>query len=250
MAKYKISHPQLPQLRAILHLPEGVQPSEKHFWEAAKTMVRPIIAYRNGFFDSPSTPIFDQEDDPNTLQSEEQQGILSSLMDLTKEGLRRVSTGSSPHEKVNLLGSKLDIFNPKIIPQDYSTDNFSEQLKEAGKITFGNLDNMVPITKVDDVVARSLKQVGLKPTKSNRAKAIKAARDYSEGNIKASLGMGVVRAQQTGQFVKEGLPYLTNKMLMDEADDSDVLDIGSCRWSRSKCSIRLDSWSRFQKHSR
>ena len=235
MAKYKISHPQLPQLRAILHLPEGVQPSEKHFWEAAKTMVRPygasqltdkskIIAYRNGFFDSPSTPIFDQEDDPNTLQSEEQQGILSSLMDLTKEGLRRVSTGSSPHEKVNLLGSKLDIFNPKIIPQDYSTDNFSEQLKEAGKITFGNLDNMVPITKVDDVVARSLKQVGLKPTKSNRAKAIKAARDYSEGNIKASLGMGVVRAQQTGQFVKEGLPYLTNKMLMDEADDSDVLD--------------------------
>jgi len=235
MAKYKISHPQLPQLRAILHLPEGVQPSEKHFWEAAKTMVRPygasqltdkskIIAYRNGFFDSPSTPIFDQEDDPNTLQSEEQQGILSSLMDLTKEGLRRVSTGSSPHEKVNLLGSKLDIYNRKIIPQDYSTDNFSEQLKKAGKITFGNLDNMVPITKVDDVVARSLNQVGLKPTKSNRAKAIKAARDYSEGNIKASLGMGVVRAQQTGQFVKEGLPYLTNKMLMDEADDSDVLD--------------------------
>jgi bifunctional DNA-binding transcriptional regulator/antitoxin component of YhaV-PrlF toxin-antitoxin module len=235
MAKYKISHPQLPQLRGILHLPEGVQPNDKHFWEAAKTMVRPygasqltdkskIIAYRNGFFDSPSTPIFDQEDDPNTLQSEEQQGILSSLMDLTKEGLRRVSTGSSPHEKVNLLGSKLDIYNRKIIPQDYSTDNFSEQLKEAGKITFGNLDNMVPITKVDDVVARSLKRVGLKPTKSNRAKAIKAARDYSEGNIKASLGMGVVRAQQTGQFVKEGLPYLTNKMLMDEADDSDVLD--------------------------
>jgi len=77
---------------------------------------------------------------------------------------------------------------------------------------------------LDDVVARSLRQVGLKPTKSNRAKAIKAARDYSEGNIIASIGQGVVRAQQTGKFVAEGVPYLTNKMLMDEADDSDVLD--------------------------
>ena len=235
MAKYEISHPELPQVRGILELPNGEQPSEKHFWEAAKTQVRPygatqlsdkakVIAFRNGFFDAPSMPILDQEDDPSTLQSEETPGILSSLFDMGKEGLRRVATGSSPHEKVNLLGSKLDIYNSKILARDYTSDKFAEQFKEAGKITFGNLDNMVPITKVDDVVARSLRQVGLKPTKSNRAKAIKAARDYSEGNIKASIGQGVVRAQQTGKFVAEGIPYLTNKMLMDEADDSDVLD--------------------------
>ncbi len=235
MAKYEISHPELPQVRGILELPNGEQPSEKHFWEAAKTQVRPygatqlsdkakVIAFRNGFFDAPSMPILDQEDDPSTLQSEETPGILSSLFDMGKEGLRRVATGSSPHEKVNLLGSKLDIYNSKIPARDYTSDKFAEQFKEAGKIAFGNLDNMVPITKVDDVVARSLRQVGLKPTKSNRAKAIKAARDYSEGNIKASIGQGVVRAQQTGKFVAEGIPYLTNKMLMDEADDSDVLD--------------------------
>ena len=61
MAKYEISHPELPQLKGILELEDGVQPSEKHFWEAAKTMVRPygasqlsdnakIAAYKNGFF--------------------------------------------------------------------------------------------------------------------------------------------------------------------------------------------------------
>lgn len=235
MAKYEISHPELPQVRGILELPDGVQPSEKHFWEAAKTQVRPygasqlsdkakIIAFRNGFFDTPSMPILDQEDDPSTLQSEETPGILSTLFDMGKEGLRRIASGVSPHEKVILLGGKLDIYNRKIYARDYASDKFAEQFKEAGKITFGNLDNMVAIHRLDDVVGRSLRQVGLKPTKSNRAKAIKAARDYSEGNLMASIGQGAVRAQQTGKFVAEGVPYLTNKVLMDEADDSDVLD--------------------------
>ena len=196
MAKYDISHPQLPQLRGTLELPEGEQPNETHFWEAAKTMVRPygasgltdeakIIAYRNGFFDAPDMAILDQEDDPDTIQDEEAPGLLSSLWDMSKEGVRRVTKGISPHEKVFYLGTKLDPYNRKMVSQDYSTDKFSEQLREAGKLTFGNLDNAEIIYKLDDVVGRSLRQVGLKPTKSNRAKAIRAARDYSEGNIKA-----------------------------------------------------------------
>ena len=82
---------------------------------------------------------------------------------------------------------------------------------------------MERLNDLGDIVARSLKQVGLKPTRENRGKAIKAARDYSEGNLKTSLGQGLVRAQKTGQFVAEGAPYLYNRMLMDETDDEDVL---------------------------
>ena len=87
MARYEISHPELPQLGGILELPDGEQPNERHFWEAAKTQVRPygasqlsdkarITAMRNGFFDSPDIPIRDVEDDPDTIQDEAQPGLL------------------------------------------------------------------------------------------------------------------------------------------------------------------------------
>ena len=252
MAKYDISHPQLPQLRGTLELPEGEQPNETHFWEAAKTMVRPygasgltdeakIIAYRNGFFDAPDMAILDQEDDPDTIQDEEAPGLLSSLWDMSKEGVQRFAKGTSPHEKVFYLGTKLDPYNREMVSQDYSTDKFSEQLREAGKLTFGNLSNMEIIYKLDDVVGRSLRQVGLKPTKSNRAKAIRAARDYSEGNIKASVGQGVVRAMYTSSYVAEGVPYLMNKILTDDADDGDVLDAANSAISFDKLNYEVEN---------
>ena len=138
MAKYEISHPELPQVRGILELKDGEEPSDQHFWEAAKTMARPfgasqltdevkINAGRHGFFDAPDMAILDQEDDPDTIQDEEAPGILTHLWDMGKEGVRRMAKHVSPHDKVYTLGSVLDpYYKSKGESADYSKGPHSE----------------------------------------------------------------------------------------------------------------------------
>ena len=68
MGKFQISR-EIPQLKGILELPE--EPTDAHFWEAAKSVIRPyglnqlskeakISAYKNGFFEGSNFNILDE----------------------------------------------------------------------------------------------------------------------------------------------------------------------------------------------
>jgi hypothetical protein len=230
MAKYEISHPELPQLQGILELDDGVEPSEQHFWEAAKTVVRPygasqlsdnakIAAYKNGFFDTPSTPILDVEDDPETIQNEEQPGMLSSLGDMVSKLGTRIDPLTSPYSKVLQLDDE---------PVAYDKTENLEQFRVAGKYLFGLLDNQESLSDLGfDPISEALKYTGMPfytKNKDARGRVKAAAMDYATDNIKASAGMGMARAFKTPEFLLEGGAYLANKITLDEEDDEEILD--------------------------
>jgi len=227
MAKYEISHPELPQVRGILELKDGEEPSDQHFWEAAKTMVRPygasqlsneakISAYRNGFFDTPSGPILDVDDDPETIQDEESPGLLSTLVDYAQDMGRKADPFISPYRKVLSL-------KDKAVPYE-NTENL-DQFREAGKILFGLLDNR-EMSIQGDPISEALKQTGMpfyQKNKDARGRVKAAAMDYASDNIKSSVGMGTARAWKTPEFLLRGGAALSNYLTLDEEDDGEVL---------------------------
>lgn len=227
MAKYEISHPELPQVRGILELKDGEEPSDQHFWEAAKTMVRPygasqlsneakISAYRNGFFDTPSGPILDVDDDPETIQDEESPGLLSTLVDYAQDMGRKADPFISPYRKVLSL-------KDEAVPYE-NTENL-DQFREAGKILFGLLDNR-EMSIQGDPISEALKQTGMpfyQKNKDARGRVKAAAMDYASDNIKSSVGMGTARAWKTPEFLLRGGAALSNYLTLDEEDDGEVL---------------------------
>jgi predicted GNAT family N-acyltransferase len=227
MAKYEISHPELPQVRGILELKDGEEPSDQHFWEAAKTMVRPygasqlsneakISAYKNGFFDTPSGPILDVDDDPETIQDEESPGLLSTLVDYAQDMGRKADPFISPYRKVLSL-------KDEAVPYE-NTENL-DQFREAGKILFGLLDNR-EMSIQGDPISEALKQTGMpfyQKNKDARGRVKAAAMDYASDNIKSSVGMGTARAWKTPEFLLRGGAALSNYLTLDEEDDGEVL---------------------------
>ena len=229
MARYEISHPELPQVRGILELKDGEEPSDQHFWEAAKTMVRPygasqlsdeakISAYRNGFFDTPSSPILDVEDDPETTQDEAQPGLLSTLGGMVRNLGTRIDPLTSPYSKVLQLDDEAVSYD--------KTENI-EQFREAGKTLFGLLDNQESLGDLGfDPISEALKQTGMpfyQKNKDARGRVKAAAMDYASDNIKSSVGMGTARAWKTPEFLLRGGAALSNYLTLDEEDDGEVL---------------------------
>jgi len=229
MAKYEISHPELPQVRGILELEDGEEPSDQHFWEATKTMVRPygasqlsneakISAYRNGFFDTPSGPILDVDDDPETIQDEESPGLLSTLGDMVDNLGTRIDPLTSPYSKVLQLDDEAVSYD--------KTENI-EQFREAGKRLFGLLDNQESLGDLGfDPISEALKQTGMpfyQKNKDARGRVKAAAMDYASDNIKSSVGMGTARAWKTPEFLLRGGAALSNYLTLDEEDDGEVL---------------------------
>jgi hypothetical protein len=220
MAKYEISHPELPQVRGILELKDGEEPSDQHFWEAAKTMVRPygasqlsdeakISAYRNGFFDTPSGPILDVDDDPETIQDEKSPGLLSTLGGMVRNLGTRIDPLTSPYSKVLQLDDEAVSYD--------KTENI-EQFREAGKRLLGDLGF--------DPISEALKQTGMpfyQKNKDARGRVKAAAMDYASDNIKSSVGMGTARAWKTPEFLLRGGAALSNYLTLDEEDDGEVL---------------------------
>jgi uncharacterized protein YcfJ len=229
MAKYEISHPELPQVRGILELGDGEEPSDQHFWEAAKTMVRPygasqlsneakISAYKNGFFDTPSGPILDVDDDPETIQDEESPGLLSTLGGMVRNLGTRIDPLTSPYSKVLQLDDEAVSYD--------KTENI-EQFREAGKRLFGLLDNQESLGDLGfDPISEALKQTGMpfyQKNKDARGRVKAAAMDYASDNIKSSVGMGTARAWKTPEFLLRGGAALSNYLTLDEEDDGEVL---------------------------
>ena len=229
MAKYEISHPELPQVRGILELKDGEEPSDQHFWEAAKTMVRPygasqlsneakISAYKNGFFDTPSGPILDVDDDPETIQDEKSPGLLSTLGDMVDNLGTRIDPLTSPYSKVLQLDDEAVSYD--------KTENI-EQFREAGKRLFGLLDNQESLGDLGfDPISEALKQTGMpfyQKNKDARGRVKAAAMDYASDNIKSSVGMGTARAWKTPEFLLRGGAALSNYLTLDEEDDEEVL---------------------------
>jgi len=229
MAKYEISHPELPQVRGILELKDGEEPSDQHFWEAAKTMVRPygasqlsdeakISAYRNGFFDTPSGPILDVDDDPETIQDEKSPGLLSTLGGMVRNLGTRIDPLTSPYSKVLQLDDEAVSYD--------KTENI-EQFREAGKRLFGLLDNQESLGDLGlDPISEALKQTGMpfyQKNKDARGRVKAAAMDYASDNIKSSVGMGTARAWKTPEFLLRGGAALSNYLTLDEEDDGEVL---------------------------
>ena len=228
MAKYEISHPELPQLKGVLELPDDQQPTDAHFWEAAKTVVRPyglsqlskeakVSAYKNGFFEGSNFNILDQEDDPETIQDDSQKGLLSSIGDFLQDFGRKADPFISPYRKVLTLDEK---------PVAYRNVELENQYREAGKILFGLLDNREMSIK-GDPIGDALKQAGMPffvntPDARGRVKA--AAMDYATDNIESSVGQGLVRGAKTSQFIYSGGKYLSNKVMVDEDDEDDIID--------------------------
>ena len=229
MAKYEISHPELPQVRGILELGDGEEPSDQHFWEAAKTMVRPygasqlsneakISAYKNGFFDTPSGPILDVDDDPETIQDEESPGLLSTLGGMVRNLGTRIDPLTSPYSKVLQLDDEAVSYD--------KTENI-DQFREAGKRLFGLLDNQESLGDLGfDPISEALKQTGMpfyQKNKDARGRVKAAAMDYASDNIKSSVGMGTARAWKTPEFLLRGGAALSNYLTLDEEDDGEVL---------------------------
>jgi hypothetical protein len=228
MGKFEISHSEIPQLKGVLELPEGQEPTDAHFWEAAKSVVRPyglsqlsrdakISAYKNGFFEGSNFNITDQEDDPETLQDETQAGLLTSIGEFLQDFGRKADPFISPYRKVLTLEDE---------PVAYEKVENVGQFREAGKILFGLLDNR-EMSIEGDPVADALKQTGMPfytQNKAARGMVKAAAMDYATDNVESSVGQGFVRGAKTSQFIGSGAKYLTNKLLVDEDDDDDIID--------------------------
>ena len=227
MGKYDISHPEIPQLKGSLELPDEVEPTEKHFWEAAKSVVRPyglsqlsdeakISAYKNGFFEGSGYNILDQEDDPSTPENEKQPGMLSMLGDAVTDLARKSSPIVSPYAKVMMIPEE---------PVAYQGKKLESQIREAGKIVFGLLDNNEVPRDIKNPLPMAMKQTGLPfENKVVQGMVKAAAMDYASDNAAVSLTGGVARAFQTAPFIAEGASKFFNEQTLDEDDDGDVLD--------------------------
>ena len=253
MAKFKISHPRLPQLNGYsLEGPDGKQPTEEDLWFVAKQIVRPygisqltdeekVSAWKNGFF----------EENQN-MQGRESK-VLEGLGELVKDaGVRflqgvNLATGGNISPALKNI-SPLVAFDPlgvtggpvgkliKLPDQaiDYKKTENAEQFKEAGKLLYGLLDNTEDLSDLPDMVAEALKQSGMPfyaNNKGARGRVKAAALDYAEKALVSGLAEGGVRGASTSQFLGRGANYLANalevgaKDMVGMLDDSDILDL-------------------------
>ena len=238
MAEYEISHPRIPQIgNTVLEGPDdSPPPTEQDFWNVVHQQVRPIglsqltdeekvSAYKNGYFNDPE-PVEGQPEQP---------GMIDSLLDLGGKAALRGSQmmnaltlgkigHSGPYDKLLRL-------NDEAIP--YEKVENVDQFREAGKYLFGFLDN----TESDDFygsgksefdpVAEALKRVGmpfLSKNKNARGRVKTAAMDYAQDSMVAGMGEGYIRAASGGEFLYKGGKFLKDKLFLDEADDTDILD--------------------------
>ena len=254
MAKYEISHPRLPQLNGYsLEGPDDKQPTEEDLWFVAKQVVRPygisqltdeekVSAWKNGFF----------EENQN-MQGRESK-VLEGLGELVKDaGVRflqnvKLVTGGniSPalgldplkafsFGSVSVTGGPVEkIVNLPDTALDYKKTENAEQFKEAGKLLYGLLDNTEDLSDLGDMVAESLKQVGMPfyaNNKGARGRVKAAALDYAEKATVSGLAEGAVRGASTSLFLGKGANYLANalevgaKDMLGMLDDSDILDL-------------------------
>jgi hypothetical protein len=237
MAEYEISHPRIPQIGSVvLEGPDDLPPpTERDFWEVVQQQVRPlglsqltdeekISAYKNGFFGE-TKPVEGQPEQP---------GIIDGLLDLGGKAVLRglqiskTLTGGtlSPDLGIGISGpyDKLLRLPDKAVPYE-KTENV-DQFREAGKYLFGFLDNTED--KLDfDPITEALKRTGMafySKNKDARGRVKTAAMDYAQDSMVAGLGEGYARAASGGEFLYKGGKFLKDKLLLDETDDSDILD--------------------------
>jgi predicted HicB family RNase H-like nuclease len=231
MAEYEISHPRIPQIgNLVLEGPDDLPPpTEQDFWNVVHQQVRPIglsqltdeekvSAYKNGYFNDPE-PVEGQPEQP---------GMIDSLLDLGGKAVLRGSQmanvltagtigHSGPYDKLLKL-------QDKAVPYE-KTEN-ADQFREAGKYLFGFLDNTEEELDFDPV-AEALKRTGMpfySKNKNARGRVKTAAMDYAQDSMVAGMGEGYARAASGGEFLYKGGKFLKDKLLLDEADDSDILD--------------------------
>ena len=231
MAEYEISHPRIPQIgNTVLEGPDDLPPpTERDFWNVVQQQVRPfglsqltdeekISAYKNGYFDEPE-PVEGQPEQP---------GIVDSLLDLGGKAVLRGSQmanvltagtigHSGPYDKLLKLEDEAVSYE--------KTEN-ADQFREAGKYLFGFLDNTEEELDFDPV-AEALKRTGMpfySKNKNARGRVKTAAMDYAQDSMVAGMGEGYARAASGGEFLYKGGKFLKDKLLLDEADDSDILD--------------------------
>ena len=260
MAEYEFSHPRIPQIGTIvLEGPDDLPPpTERDYWDAVRQQgVRhmalrqlkdeeKVSAYKNGYFDEPE-PVEGQPEQP---------GIVDSLLDLGGKALLRGGqmakaitsmpvireSGIAPlmSEISSILPSgpydKILKLEDKAIPYE-KTEN-ADQFREAGKYLFGFLDNTQSAYTNSsyynsegelgfDPVAEALKRVGMpfySKNKGARGRVKTAAMDYAQESMVAGMGEGYARAASGGEFLYKGGKFLKDKIFLDEADDSDILD--------------------------
>ena len=237
MAEYEISHPRIPQIGSVvLEGPDDLPPpTERDFWEVVQQQVRPlglsqltdeekISAYKNGYFGEPK-PVEGQPEQP---------GIIDGLLDLGGKAVLRglqiskTLTGGtlSPDLGIGISGpyDKLLRLPDKAVPYE-KTENV-DQFREAGKYLFGFLDNTED--KLDfDPITEALKRTGMpfySKNKDARGRVKTAAMDYAQDSMIAGVGEGYARAASGGEFLYKGGKFLKDKLLLDEADEADVLD--------------------------
>jgi len=246
MAKFKISHPRLPQLNGYsLEGPDDKQPTEEDLWFVAKQIVRPygisqltdeekVSAWKNGFF----------EENKN-MQGRESK-VLDGLGEMVKDaGVRflqgvKLATGGniSPalgFDPLGVTGGPVEkLVNLPDEAIDYKKTENAEQFKEAGKLLYGLLDNTEDLSDLPDMVAEALKQSGMPfyaNNKGARGRVKAAALDYAEKATVSGLAEGGVRGVFTSQFLGRGANYLANalevgaKDMVGMLDDSDILDL-------------------------
>ena len=77
-----------------------------------------------------------------------------------------------------------------------------------------------------DPIGDALKQVEclFREYNSARGRVKAVAMDYATDNIESSVGQGLVRGAKTSQFIYSGGKYLSNKVMVDEDDEDDIID--------------------------
>ena len=247
MAEYEISHPRIPQIgNTVLEGPDDLPPpTERDFWNVVQQQVRPfglsqltdeekISAYKNGYFDDPE-PVEGQPEQPGIVDSLLDLGgkavlrggqmakAITSMPGIKESGIAPFISGissvlpSGPYDKLLKL-------EDEAVPYE-KTENV-DQFREAGKYLFGFLDNTEEELDFDPV-AEALKRTGMpfySKNKDARGRVKTAAMDYAQDSMVAGMGEGYARAASGGEFLYKGGKFLKDKLLLDEADDSDILD--------------------------
>jgi hypothetical protein len=276
MPKYELSHSELPQFRAVLELPKGVQPTSRDLWEGIRGYYRPVglsqlsddaklEAYQNGYF----------EEAPLQPGQAEPPSMMEGIGDLFGKAYLASFSPNSPYKKLMRMGETVfrpdydfkvidgkpkNVATPGIEPVQWRTEKnpddpdyefynaqyqYQKQYAEAGKILFGLLNTQESEDELDDPVGIAIRRAKLPPAfaknKTARGKAYAAALDYSTGNIEAATGEGLVRAMQGGPFVAAGAKLLFNKLTLSEDEPDEILDYVNSKIQFDKINRQYES---------
>ena len=201
LSRYELSHPQIPQFRALLEAPQGYQPTVRDFWEAVRSQVRPIglsqlsdeaklEAFRNGYF----------EEAPPQPGQPEPPSMMEGITDLFGKAYLASFSPNSPYRKLlrmgkpslpagkaythgfesayralgakkanELLKKTKTSFSPGIKPVPWRNEENPKdprfqnqgQYAEAGKILFGLLNTHEDEDKLDDPIGIAIRRAKL-----------------------------------------------------------------------------------------